>query len=253
MGYKSFEKCSKRRKLCDVNSQDMFFEERDGIPHFNCRITSSILKETLAYVYRYMNRMTRKFGAPKRIAHSATSLFKQLEDLKVQYYYSNMAKMTSCLYIVMVLESIPSTIKQLSLASGVCSEQITHCHLVIIKLLNIDMSDTDDASYMLRISKYLELNLPTTQLARKIANNALEMEFMFNTSKESLVAASIYMACQVMQIDLTQDAILEMVGVSFNQFKKVYAVLTWYASEIFLVDSEFRRNAKQVFKLPFHM
>jgi len=176
-----------------------------------------------------IGRLVSALGLHSDIKERAATIFRGAHEMRLTQRRHYEALAAASVYAAIKEAGLPRTLKEIIKISPAKEKHIGRIYRMLLRELNINVAPTDPKDLLTRFSNTLGLDNETRKEAEKILDKAIKMNMLTGKDPRSLVAASIYIASQLMRRPRTQKEIANRVGVTEvtirNRYKELSAKL----------------------------
>lgn len=176
-------------------------------------------------------------GIPICIVEEAKSMYKVLSEAKISRGSNRKGLIASCIYIACKKGDVPRSAKEIAdmfnlditVMTNGCKKFIEIWNMVNKeKSGNIVLNASQSDDFIHRFCSKLSVSPDTVRLCILISEKAEEFSIVSENTPPSIAAGSIYLACQIMNINITKKDISEVCKISEVTISKCYKKLYKY-------------------------
>ena len=176
-------------------------------------------------------------GIPICIVEEAKSMYKVLSEAKISRGSNRKGLIASCIYIACKKGNVPRSAKEIAdmfnlditVMTNGCKKFIEIWNMVNKeKSGNIVLNASQSDDFIHRFCSKLNVSPDIVRLCILISEKAEEFSIVSENTPPSIAAGSIYLACQIMNINITKKDISEVCKISEVTISKCYKKLYKY-------------------------
>lgn len=186
------------------------------------------LQETIGFV----TEMCERLHLTGSIHCQAVKIYEKVADNKVLRGKNKEALAAACLFIACREQHVPRTFKEFTTVSTVSKKDLGRYFKLIIGLVDLDLRQSVTSDFLARFCGNLNLPYRVQKLARTIVTNAAALDLVPGRSPISIAAASILLACQMLQENCSANQIADVTGTSQITVQQVNCILLPHASSL---------------------
>ena len=192
---------------------------------WNTRITWQ--KRNLLIASTELKRISTNLNLPNYVKEDAMRLYIEAFKKKLLRGRSINAMVAACLYLGCRRKEIPRTLQEITNEASAKAKDVRRSYSTLVREMNLNPPSTDPVSLIPRYISELGLDSEIEQLTTKILNSYSSNFSISGKDPKGLCAGAIYLACRIKNKELTQQRIVESVGVTevtlrsrFKELKK---------------------------------
>ena len=192
----------------------------------NKNIETAIEKKANSIFLDYISRL----NLDQSVKNLAQGVFHKIIKADLNKGYKNEKIVAVCIYIACRQSNSPRTFKEIAAASESSEISIQKCYIALVKgLKKIDSSfHVPLASFNEHIIKFctkLKLNIKVEQLSKKILDECNGVARLRSKKPQSLVAASIYIATDLIGLNKAINEISQVTCVAASTIKSTCKII----------------------------
>jgi len=208
--------------------------DANGNPLYRNRNTESASDKAKRKANREIKEMAERLSADQSIINSAYHIYHTVQKNKIIKGRSSNAIIAACMFIACRQQSCPRTFKEISAVSnnGTTIKDIGRCYKIIRKTLvstneNSSGFSSSSADLIVRFCSKLDYPKEVRKLADHIVGKASDIQTLTGRSPNSLAAASIYLAADLLGIGnlRTAEEIGKTCGAAENTIKQTIKLM----------------------------
>lgn len=192
---------------------------------WNTRITWQ--KRNLLIASTELKRISTNLNLPNYVKEDAMRLYIEAFKKKLLRGRSINAMVAACLYLACRRKELPRTLQEITNEASAKAKDVRRSYSILVREMNLNPPSTDPVSLIPRYISELGLDSEIEQLTTKILNSYSSNFSISGKDPKGLCAGAIYLACRIKNKELTQQRIVESVGVTevtlrsrFKELKK---------------------------------
>lgn len=190
---------------------------------WNTRITWQ--KRNMLIASTELKRISTILNLPNYVKEDAMRLYIEAFKKKLLRGRSINAMVAACLYLACRRKQLPRTLQEILEEASANSKDVRRSYTTLIRELKLNPPSTDPVSLIPKYMTDLGLNSEIEQLTTKILN-AYRIKFSISgKDPKGLCAGAIYLACRIKNKELTQQKIVEAIGVTEVTLRSRYKEL----------------------------
>ncbi|MFX1501704.1 MAG: transcription initiation factor IIB family protein [Promethearchaeota archaeon] len=190
---------------------------------WNTRITWQ--KRNLLIASTELKRISTNLNLPIYIREDAMRLYREAFKKKMLRGRSINAMVAACLYLACRRKQLPRTLQEITNEASANAKDVRRSYTTLIKEFNLKSPSTDPISLIPRYINDLELDSEVEKLTTKILNTYKERFSISGKDPKGLCAGAIYLASKIKNRDVTQQKIVENVGITEVTLRSRYKEL----------------------------
>ena len=190
---------------------------------WNTRITWQ--KRNLLIASTELKRISTNLNLPIYIKEDAMRLYREAFKKKLLRGRSINAMVAACLYLACRRKRLPRTLQEITNEASANAKDVRRSYSTLIREFNLKSPSTDPVSLIPRYINDLGLDSEIEQLTTKILNSYRAKFSISGKDPKGLCAGAIYLASRMKNKDLTQQQIVNSVGVTEVTLRSRYKEL----------------------------
>lgn len=190
---------------------------------WNTRITWQ--KRNLLIASTELKRISTNLNLPNHVKEEGMRLYIEAFKRKLLRGRSINAMVAACLYVACRQKEIPRTLQEITEEASAGAKDIRRSVSTIIRELNLKTHSTDPVSLVPRYMSDLRLNSEVEALTKKILNAYMSKFSIGGKDPKGLCAGAIYLACRIKELEITQQKIVDVIGVTEVTLRSRYKEL----------------------------
>jgi len=179
---------------------------------WNTRITWQ--KRNLLIASTELKRISSNLDLPLHVREDAMRLYREAFKRKLLRGRSINAMVAACLYVACRRKKIPRTLQEIIDEASVKAKDVRRSYSALNKELNLKTTSTSPISLIPRYITELGLHVEIEQLSTKILKAYNSKFSSSGKDPKGLCAGAIYLACKIKDNGITQQQIVEAIGVT---------------------------------------
>ncbi len=135
------------------------------------------------------------------------------------------AMVAACLYLACRRKQIPRTLQEILNEASVKAKDVRRSYTTLIREMNLNPPSTDPISLIPKYMTDLGLDSEVEQLTTKILNAYRAKFSISGKDPKGLCAGAIYLACKLRNKEVTQQQIVQVIGVTEVTLRSRYKEL----------------------------
>jgi len=172
-----------------------------------------------------LKRISSKLQLPSHVKKEAMTIYKEIHKRNLLRGRSINSMIAACLYYSIRKYHLSRTFQEILDESSEKPKDIRRCYRVILRELNLKVPNTDPVSLVPRYTVDLGLNNEILTIATKIVKTYVSKFTSSGKDPKGIVGGALYIACKLKGIELTQNKIAEIVGVTEVTLRSRYKEL----------------------------
>jgi transcription initiation factor TFIIB len=190
---------------------------------WNTRITWQ--KRNMLIASTELKRISTILNLPNYVKEDAMRLYIEAFKKKLLRGRSINAMVAACLYLACRRKQLPRTLQEILQEASANSKDVRRSFTTLIRELKLNPPSTKPISLIPKYMTDLGLNSEIEQLTIKILNAYKSKYSISGKDPKGLCAGAIYLACRLKNKELTQQKIVEAVGVTEVTLRSRYKEL----------------------------
>ncbi|MFX1365773.1 MAG: transcription initiation factor IIB family protein [Promethearchaeota archaeon] len=190
---------------------------------WNTRITWQ--KRNLLIASTELKRISTNLNLPIYVREDAMRLYREAFKKKLLRGRSINAMVAACLYLACRRKQLPRTLQEITNEASANAKDVRRSYTTLIKEFNLKSPSTDPISLIPRYINDLELDSEIEKLTTKILNTYKARFSISGKDPKGLCAGAIYLASKIKNRDITQQKIVENVGITEVTLRSRYKEL----------------------------
>ncbi|MFW9875092.1 MAG: transcription initiation factor IIB family protein [Candidatus Thorarchaeota archaeon] len=190
---------------------------------WNTRITWQ--KRNLLIASTELKRISSNINLPNHVKEEAMRLYIEAFKRKLLRGRSINAMVAACLYLACRTKDIPRTLQEILEEASVKAKDVRRCISVLTRELNFKTQSTDPVALIPRYISDLELDSEIEVLTKKILTTYISNFSISGKDPKGLCAGAIYLACRIKDLEITQQQIVNWIGVTEVTLRSRYKEL----------------------------
>jgi transcription initiation factor TFIIB len=179
---------------------------------WNTRITWQ--KRNLLIASTELKRIASNLNLPNHVKEEGMRLYIEAFKRKLLRGRSINAMVAACLYLATRQKNIPRTLQEILEEASVSAKEIKRCISILTRELNLKTQSTDPVALVPRYISDLELDSEIEALTKKILIKYISNFSISGKDPKGLCAGAIYLASRIKDLELTQQQIVNSIGVT---------------------------------------
>jgi len=190
---------------------------------WNTRITWQ--KRNLLIASTELKRISTILNLPNYVKEDAMRLYIEAFKKKLLRGRSINAMVAACLYLACRRKKLPRTLQEILNEAAVNSKDVRRSYTILIRELKLNPPSTNLVSFIPKYMTDLGLNSEVEQLTTKILNAYRSKFSISGKDPKGLCAGAIYLACKLKNKEVTQQQIVQAIGVTEVTLRSRYKEL----------------------------
>lgn len=190
---------------------------------WNTRITWQ--KRNLLIASTELKRISTNLNLPIYVREDAMRLYREAFKKKLLRGRSINAMVAACLYLACRRKQLPRTLQEITNEASANDKDVRRSYSTLIREFNLKSPSTDPVSLIPRYINDLELDSEIEQLTTKILNSFKARFSVSGKDPKGLCAGAIYLASKIKNKDVTQQKIVEVIGITEVTLRSRYKEL----------------------------
>jgi transcription initiation factor TFIIB len=190
---------------------------------WNTRITWQ--KRNLLIASTELKRIGSNLNLPIHVKEEGMRLYIEAFKRKLLRGRSINAMVAACLYLACRAKDIPRTLQEILDESSVKAKEVRRSMSVLVRELNLKTQSTDPVALIPRYISDLGLDAEIEGLTNKILIAYNSRFSIGGKDPKGLCAGAIYLACRIRELEVTQQQIVDVVGVTEVTLRSRYKEL----------------------------
>ena len=190
---------------------------------WNTRITWQ--KRNLLIASTELKRISTILNLPNYVKEDAMRLYIEAFKKKLLRGRSINAMVAACLYLACRRKKLPRTLQEILNEAAVNSKDVRRSYAILIRELKLNPPSTNPVSLIPKYMTDLGLNSEIEQLTTKILNAYRSKFSISGKDPKGLCAGAIYLACKLKNKEVTQQQIVQAIGVTEVTLRSRYKEL----------------------------
>ena len=190
---------------------------------WNTRITWQ--KRNLLIASTELKRISSNLNLPNHVKEEGMRLYIEAFKRKLLRGRSINAMVAACLYLACRKKDIPRTLQEILDEASVTAKDVRRSISILTRELNFKTQSTDPVALIPRYVSDLELDSEIEALTKKILTTYISNFSISGKDPKGLCAGAIYLACRIKDLELTQQQIVNSIGVTEVTLRSRYKEL----------------------------
>ncbi len=190
---------------------------------WNTRITWQ--KRNLLIASTELKRISSNINLPNHVKEEAMRLYIEAFKRKLLRGRSINAMVAACLYLACRKKDIPRTLQEILDEASVTAKDVRRSISILTRELNFKTQSTDPVALIPRYISDLGLDSEIEVLTKKILTIYISNFSISGKDPKGLCAGAIYLACKIKDLELTQQQIVNSIGVTEVTLRSRYKEL----------------------------
>ena len=190
---------------------------------WNTRITWQ--KRNLLIASTELKRISSNLNLPNHVKEEGMRLYIEAFKRKLLRGRSINAMVAACLYLACRKKDIPRTLQEILEEASVTAKDVRRSISILIRELNFKTQSTDPVALIPRYISDLGLDSEIEILTKKILTTYISNFSISGKDPKGLCAGAIYLACRIKDLELTQQQIVNSIGVTEVTLRSRYKEL----------------------------
>ncbi|MHA2393947.1 MAG: transcription initiation factor IIB [Promethearchaeota archaeon] len=190
---------------------------------WNTRITWQ--KRNLLIASTELKRIGSNLNLPNHVKEEAMRLYIEAFKRKLLRGRSINAMVAACLYIACRRKHMPRTLQEIIEEASSSAKDVRRSVSTLIREFNIKTQSTDPLSLIPRYISDLGLDSEIGTLTYNILSAYISKFSVSGKDPKGLCAGAIYLACRIRNLEVTQQQIVEAIGVTEVTLRSRYKEL----------------------------
>lgn len=179
---------------------------------WNTRITWQ--KRNLLIASTELKRIASNINLPNHVKEEGMRLYIEAFKRKLLRGRSINAMVAACLYLATRQKDIPRTLQEILEEASVSAKDVRRSISILTRELNLKTQSTDPVALVPRYISDLELDSEIEALTKKILTTYINNFSISGKDPKGLCAGAIYLASRIKELELTQQQIVNSIGVT---------------------------------------
>ncbi|MFX1388962.1 MAG: transcription initiation factor IIB family protein [Promethearchaeota archaeon] len=179
---------------------------------WNTRITWQ--KRNLLIASTELKRISTNLNLPNYVKEDAMRLYIEAFKKKLLRGRSINAMVAACLYLACRRKKLPRTLQEITNDASADAKDVRRSYSTLVRELNVSPPSTNPIALIPRYITELELDPEIERLTSKILNAYSSKFSISGKDPKGLCAGALYLACKIKNREVTQQKIVDTVGVT---------------------------------------
>ncbi len=206
-----------------IDKQKIINPDLKRAAKWNTRITWQ--KRNLLIASTELKRISSNLNLPNHVKEEGMRLYIEAFKRKLLRGRSINAMVAACLYLACRKKDIPRTLQEILDEASVTAKDVRRSISILIRELNFKTQSTDPVALIPRYASDLELDSEIEALTIKILTTYISNFSISGKDPKGLCAGAIYLACRIKDLELTQQQIVNSIGVTEVTLRSRYKEL----------------------------
>ncbi|MFX0004959.1 MAG: transcription initiation factor IIB family protein, partial [Candidatus Hermodarchaeota archaeon] len=172
-----------------------------------------------------LKRIGTILNLPNYVREDAMRLYIEAFKKKLLRGRSINAMVAACLYLACRRKKLPRTLQEILNEASVNAKDVRRCYSTLVKELKLNPPSTNPVSLIPKYMSDLGLDSEIEQLTTKILNAYRKRFSISGKDPKGLCAGAIYLACRLKNKEVTQQQIVQVIGVTEVTLRSRYKEL----------------------------
>ena len=206
-----------------IDKQKIINPDLKRAAKWNTRITWQ--KRNLLIATTELKRISSNLNLPNHVKEEGMRLYIEAFKRKLLRGRSINAMVAACLYLACRKKDIPRTLQEILDEASVTAKDVRRSISILTRELNFKTQSTDPVALIPRYASDLELDSEIEALTIKILTTYISNFSISGKDPKGLCAGAIYLACRIKDLELTQQQIVNSIGVTEVTLRSRYKEL----------------------------
>ncbi|MFX1374715.1 MAG: transcription initiation factor IIB family protein [Promethearchaeota archaeon] len=179
---------------------------------WNTRITWQ--KRNLLIASTELKRISSNINLPNHVREEAMRLYIRAFKKKLLRGRSINAMVAACLYLATRQKDIPRTLQEILEDASVSARDVRRSISILVRELNLKTQSTDPVALISRYVSDLKLDSEIEALTKRILTTYISNFSISGKDPKGLCAGAIYLASRIKNLELTQQQIVNSIGIT---------------------------------------
>ena len=178
----------------------------------------------------------KNHGITPCIIHEAKILYKEISEIQISRGANRKGIIAACIYNACKIRQVPRSHKEIAAIFGISSKHMTRGCKKFDELLNysksekktVNINGSNSIDFIQRFCSKLNLGENIYSICSHICQKAEEFSLVSENTPTSITAGSIYLICNLLNLNITKQQIKEVSGISEVTISKCYKKLFTY-------------------------
>ncbi|MFX0040420.1 MAG: transcription initiation factor IIB family protein, partial [Candidatus Heimdallarchaeota archaeon] len=161
-----------------------------------------------------LKRIGTILNLPNYVREDAMRLYIEAFKKKLLRGRSINAMVAACLYLACRRKNLPRTLQEILNEASVNAKDVRRSYSTLIRELKLNPPSTNPVSLIPKYMSDLGLDSEIEQLTTKILNAYRKKYSISGKDPKGLCAGAIYLACKLKSKEVTQQQIVQVIGVT---------------------------------------
>jgi transcription initiation factor TFIIB len=168
----------------------------------------------MAYAFTLLNGMKSKLTLPDYVIEDTAYIYRKALAAKTIRGRSIASMLYTALYVACRNNNIPRSLRDIAKAGNLGRGDLAITYRIMMRKLDLKVEPYDPAEFVLRICNMIGTSEKTRRIASNLVLKAGDAKFSSGKNPMCLVAAAVYLACEISGEDKTQVEIARVCGIS---------------------------------------
>jgi len=190
---------------------------------WNTRMTWE--KRNILIATTELKRIGSKLNLPNYAKEEAMRLYKEAFKKKLLRGRSINSMIAACLYYSIRKFKLARSLQEILNESSENPKDVRRCYRVLLKELNLKAPNTEPISLIPRFVAELNIDNEMEQLTKKIVKTFSSNFPISGKDPKGIVGGALYIACKLKGVEITQQTIADIVGITEVTLRSRYKEL----------------------------
>ena len=189
--------------------------------------------------------MADKLNLDASIINSAQNIFHKINEENLLRGRSHALVIATCIYIACRKQHVPRSFKELESVSKASAVSISRCYTGLVNAFRekglpsvISIPPISFQQFFVRFCSKLNLSTDALKLANEIADQAINLVEVSGKRPDSIAAASIYMACNIIGYNKKLSDVSKVTGVAASTIKNTIKILERRLKDVTITETK---------------
>ncbi len=168
----------------------------------------------LRHAFMLLDKIKSQLALPDSVIEDAAYIYRKIVAKKLTRGRGINTMLCASAYASCRKNNTPRTLRDVAKAGNVGRGDLACAYRIMVKSLDLKIDPYDPVEFVTKICSLIDASEKTRRIALNLVSKAEEIGFATGKNPMSLVAASVYVACDITREKTTQIEIAKACGVS---------------------------------------
>lgn len=168
----------------------------------------------MVYAFTLLNGMKSRLTLPDYVVEDTAYIYRKALATKIIRGRSIASMLYAALYVACRKNNMPRTLRDIAKAGNLGRGDLAITYRIMIRKLDLNVEPYDPAEFVIRVCNLIGTSDKTRRIALNLISKAEEAKLSGGRNPMCLVAAAIYLSCEISGEDKSQVEIAKTCGIT---------------------------------------